>query len=394
MQTHPKDPREQMEVWLPHGFILLLLLASVWLMSWVMEPLMPVLLMSAALSALTYPLTVGPMSGCLHRFFPKLGEQPLRRISAFAGIGLILLAILVPIALAIWTITGSIHISPDMVVSLLNKNLSQINLLMDQLNEQLAAIQKLVPAFPKIDPAWLKGLATKILGDLLSLPPAILAFFLKGTGSFVVQIILTFIAMTFFYSEGAALTRAVLSSTPLDQHEINRLLKSFRLIILRFLVDTVGMALCKGIVLGCLVGWFIGVPPIFLILLASFICLLPLVGTTLIWLPSASLLYQKGNWGLAILLVVLCQVGLFAINHWLKRIGKNLHEHNSTTSFFIFLSVIGGLISFGIKGIVLGPMSVILVMVIGAYWRDYYHCNNEGPKDNEGLKDDEAKNNG
>lgn len=363
-----------MAIWLPHAFILVILLSSLWLMSWVMKPLMSVLLMSAALSALTYPLTAGPMKGWIRKILPSLKERTLNQASAFAGIGVILLVMIIPIGIAIWTLTGSMGFSQDMIVGLLNKNLGQIDRLLDRLNEQLSSIQELIPAF-KIDPEWIKGLVKDFLGDMLNLQPALMAFFFKGTGSLVVQILLAVIAITFFYAEGNSLSRAVLHYTPLDQPEIDRLMDSFRNVILRLLVDTLGMAVCKGIVLGCLVGWFIGVPPIFLVLLASFICLLPLVGTTLIWLPSASLLYQKGEWIMAILLVILCQVGLFAINHWMKRLGKKLHEHSATTSFFIFLSVIGGLVSFGVKGIVLGPMAIILVMVLGSYWRDYYHRN-------------------
>jgi predicted PurR-regulated permease PerM len=380
MNQQNKDPREQMAIWLPHAFILVILLSSLWLMSWVMKPLMSVLLMSAALAALTYPLTAGPMKIWIAKAFPSLKKRTLNQASAFGGIGMILLVFLIPIAIAIWTLTGSVSFSQDMFLGLLNKNLGQIDRLLDRLNEQLASIQELVPAF-KIDPDWIKGLVKGFLGDILNLQPALMAFFFKGTGSMVVQILLAFIAITFFYAEGNSLSRAVLNYTPLNQNEIEKLMESFRNVILRLLVDTLGMAVSKGIVLGCLVGWFIGVPPIFLILLASFICLLPLVGTTLIWLPSATLLYQKGEWLLAILLVILCQVGLFAINFWMKRLGKKLHEHNATTSFFIFLSVIGGLVSFGIKGIVLGPMAIILVMVIGAYWRDYYHRNTGESKD-------------
>jgi predicted PurR-regulated permease PerM len=351
-------------------------------MSWVMKPLMSVLLMSAALAALTYPLTAGPMKGWIKSTYPSLKERTLRQASAFSGIAIILFVLVLPLIIAIWTLTGSVSFSQDMVVGLLNKNLGQIDRLLDQLNEQLASIQELVPAF-KIDPEWIKGMVKGFLGDMLNLQPALMAFFFKGTGSLVVQVLLAFIAVTFFFAEGDSLSRAALHYTPLNEKEVNKLMESFRNVILRLLVDTLGMAISKGVVLGCLVGWFIGVPPIFLILLASFICLLPLVGTTLIWLPSASILYQKGEWIMAIILVILCQAGLFGINFWMKRLGKKLHEHSATTSFFIFLSVIGGLVSFGVKGIILGPMAIILVMVIGAYWRDYYHRNTTEPNEEE-----------
>ena len=366
-----RSPREVVASWLPHLFILSILGMSLLLMIWVLKPLLPVLLMAAALSAFTYPITTGPVHGWFDRHLPNLAVTTKRRISGVVAMVIILSLLILPILVSIIMLIGHADINSDLVIGMLSKNLGQVDLVLAKLTKQLHVIRELYPQIP-FDPEWVKVYIKSVLKELLDLQPALMSFFFKGTGSFMVQVILCVLAMVFFYSEGGVLAKGILGYTPLSDNNARELLYTFRNVILRFMIDTMGVAILQGIFLGALVGLFLGINPIILIFFASFISLLPLVGTTLIWLPAATLLYKQGYWGQAVAVVILCQASIFIINHLVKKVGVRLHEHSATTSFFIFISVIGGIVSFGVKGLVLGPMAVILVMVLGQYWRGYY----------------------
>lgn len=365
------NPRTLVALWLPHTFILAILAMTLVLMFWVLEPLLPVLLMGAALSALTYPITAGPIHGLLNKKLPKLKDDTKRRMSGFLAMAGILMAIFVPLLVALAMMLGSANITDDLLMGLVNKNLNQVDRLLNKVSEQMKILQELYPAMP-IDTAWIKSYVKGMLKDLLDLQPALMAFFFKGTGSLMVQVVLCVVSMVFFYAEGSLLAKGILKYTPLTENDSVQLLETFKRVVLRFMIDTIGVSLIKGTCLGLVVGLFLGLNPIILIFFASFICLLPLVGTTLIWAPAATVLYKQGHLLSAVGVILLAQGSIYMANHVVQKVGAKLHEHSATTSFFIFVSVIGGLVGMGVKGIVLGPMAVILVMVLGCYWKDYY----------------------
>jgi predicted PurR-regulated permease PerM len=329
------------------------------------------LLLGAAIAALTYPLFCGPIYNRVDKKFKKLSDRSKRLIAASATMICFGLMAVIPIAGVLWSATGSIDFTGEVFFSILEKNFSNLDGIINKVNHELNSLRELYPSIP-IDPKWVKAYLSEALSGMLQLQPSLMAFLLKGTGSIMVQVVLCTIAVFFYYAEGAVLATRILKSTPLSEEEVDRLMDSFKKNILRFLCDSVGNALLKGITLGTLVGLFLGYNPILFILFASFICLLPLVGNTLIWLPAATLLYQKDQLILAVLFVLLCQAGIFGTGYLMKRLGRRLQEQEAFINFFIFLSVVGGLVSFGLKGLIMGPVAVILVIVMGSFWKEYY----------------------
>jgi len=366
-----KEPKEWLAIWLPHGFILLILILALIFLLEVLQPLLSVLLLSAALAALTHPILCGPIHRFLAAKCTKLNPRQIRLLSASLTMAIFAILLFLPLAAILWSATGSFNFTNDVILSMVQKNLGSLDELINKMNNELNVLRDLYPSIP-IDPTWVKVYLKETLSGFLELQPSLMAFLLKGTGSFVVQVLLCVMSIFFFYAEGAILASGILNSTPLAHSEVERLLEAFKKNILKFLCDSVGNALLKGFTLGLLVGLFLGYNPLVLILFASFICLLPLVGNTLIWLPAATILYQREQWYLAIVFVLLCQTGIFLINTLMNRLGRKLQEQESFTNFFIFLSVVGGLVSFGLKGLIMGPVAVILVMVIGSFWKEYY----------------------
>jgi hypothetical protein len=85
------------------------------------------------------------------------------------------------------------------------------------------------------------------------------------------------------------------------------------------------------------------------------------------------LLLNQGKVFSAISLAVMCLLSLLFVG-WIRKYKvSKLYEYRPVTSFLLFMSLVGGVITFGLKGLILGPMTVVLVNVLGVYWHSIYN---------------------
>ncbi|MBM9575630.1 AI-2E family transporter [Leptospira sp. 201903070] len=104
--------------------------------------------------------------------------------------------------------------------------------------------------------------------------------------------------------------------------------------------------------------------------LAAFFSIIPVVGTSVVWLPiGLYILFLENNPMMAIFFM---GSGLFfylALENFVKprMLDKKLQVH----PLLIFLSLIGGIKEFGIMGLVVGPVAVTLVVILWDFWRLY-----------------------
>ena len=95
-------------------------------------------------------------------------------------------------------------------------------------------------------------------------------------------------------------------------------------------------------------------------LLGAFVGLVPVVGSAMVWLPLSSLVWTRGEPVKAIILAGVSLVVNYLISRVRSRMGKRLHDQGAWLSFMLFLGIIGGILSYGPQGFVIGPMAVIL----------------------------------
>jgi predicted PurR-regulated permease PerM len=95
--------------------------------------------------------------------------------------------------------------------------------------------------------------------------------------------------------------------------------------------------------------------------LMGFVCMIPVAGSFLVWLPLSIYLMLNGHWTKAVVLIVWGAVVVSSIDNFLrpKLVGNQTRLHE----LFIFFSVLGGISMFGLLGIVLGP--VVLAITLG-----------------------------
>ena len=84
------------------------------------------------------------------------------------------------------------------------------------------------------------------------------------------------------------------------------------------------------------------------------------LGSAMVWLPLSSLVWTRGDPATALLMAGLSLFFNYLISRIRASMGRRLHEQGAWLSFMLFLGIIGGILSYGPQGFIIGPMAVIL----------------------------------
>ena len=114
--------------------------------------------------------------------------------------------------------------------------------------------------------------------------------------------------------------------------------------------------------LGGFAFWLLGVPSALLwAVLMAFICMIPVAGSFLVWLPLSIYLMATGHWAKGVLLIAWGALVVSTIDNFLRP--KLIKKQTKLHELFVFFSVLGGISVFGLLGLVLGP--VVLAITLG-----------------------------
>ena len=117
--------------------------------------------------------------------------------------------------------------------------------------------------------------------------------------------------------------------------------------------------------------WLTGLPALFLAVLSAACSIIPFVGTALVWFPAALYLLFTGHPQAAIFL---CAWGILLVGNidgivrpWLMSGGK------AKLSFgVLFFSILGGLRTYGLIGIIYGAMLIGIFITVVAIFAEKY----------------------
>ena len=233
------------------------------------------------------------------------------------------------------------------------------NTLLRGVSEQIRQIQTIFPRLP-IDETKALEFVANLVGDTREFSGTFIEFLFKGTRGFVAELALALIALSFLYAHGGNFVRNALKAGGFSNQETSSWFTLYRMITLRLLNDTVLTALIRGVAMGLvahLIGGFVFLP---IFLIGSFVGLVPVVGSAMVWLPISSIIWGRGEPVTAVTVAGLCVLLNYLISRARTGMGKRLHEQGAWLSFMLFLGIIGGILAYGPQGFVIGPMAVVL----------------------------------
>jgi len=347
------------QIWKRRALLLVALLILLVPLYGTFEPLFEFILFAVSLAALTFPIFFVPIRRLVHNILPKLDEQRLSEICAVLSTLTLLLVLTSPLILLLWDAAGEKVGLIEVLWSLALGEESGKNTLLQGVSQQIQHIQSIFPKVP-IDENKALEFVANLVGDTREFSGTFIEFLFKGTRGFVAELALALIALSFLYAHGGNFVKSALRMGGFSQAETASWFQLYRMITLRLLNDTVLTALSRGIAMG-MVAHFIGgfvFLPIFII--GSFVGLVPVVGSAMVWLPISSIIWGRGEPGTAISVALLSIFFNYLISRARTGMGKRLHEQGAWLSFMLFLGIIGGILAYGPQGFVIGPMAVIL----------------------------------
>jgi predicted PurR-regulated permease PerM len=208
-----------------------------------------------------------------------------------------------------------------------------------------------LPASLKTFTAWL-GTTTGVI--------------VKGSIYQVLGLCLVFYVLFFFLRDRRLALYSLRALSPLTKAETSTLFDRVGDTIYATVYGTFAIAAVQGL-LGGLVFWWLGLPaPLFWGLIMSFLAIIPMLGSSIIWAPAALFLALEGNWTSALILTFWGLLVISTIDNLLRPIfvGNRLKLH----TILAFLSVLGGLILFGAAGIILGPIALTITISLLEIW--------------------------
>ena len=165
-------------------------------------------------------------------------------------------------------------------------------------------------------------------------------------------------ALFFMVRDGDWITGQLRDRLPFSEQESESLLAETRDLV----VASVGAALVVAVAQGLLGGLafrIVGISaPAFWGVVMGLASLLPVVGATLVWIPTSAGLLLSGEVGRGVLLLLMGTFGISMADNLLRPL--LLAGKTSISGFIIFFGLLGGAAAFGFIGLVIGPIILVI----------------------------------
>ena len=189
------------------------------------------------------------------------------------------------------------------------------------------------------------------------------------TGSVIqaIGVVLTFYLLFYFLRDRREVLLSIRGLSPLSEVDMDRMFSRVGDTIYATIFGTLAVAAIQGTLSG-LMFWWLGLPaPVLWGLVMGALAVVPVLGAFVVWIPAAIFLALDGNWGKALILTVWGGVIVAGIDNVVYPIlvGNRLKLH----TILAFMAIVGGLVVFGAAGVILGPVTLTVTMLLFEIWR-------------------------
>jgi len=177
--------------------------------------------------------------------------------------------------------------------------------------------------------------------------------------TFTLLLAVTLYVLFFFVRDGEALRETLIRALPLGDPREKRLFTKFAAVTRATVKGTFVIAAVQGTI-GGVSFWVLGLgSPVLWGVMMGVFSLLPAVGGALVWVPAALYLLATGAWVKALILAGIGAGIMGTVDNALRPVlvGRDA----GMPDYMILLTTLAGLATFGISGLVIGPV----IMLIG-----------------------------
>jgi predicted PurR-regulated permease PerM len=350
------------------GFLVALIAASVVALR-ILAPFFAVLLLSLATSCLLY------------RYYCRLvGSLHGRRRAAILICCLLLLAVLVPIVVTVQAVSREALSFYEMTtVQLDQKKMLRV---LEQRREELDQLNRY------LSPFGVNLTPQDLYGTFATLGVELGAFFYrqgvdlaKGLMRLVLGFFFWMLILYYLMIDGEQLKQWFLDTLPMAGAQQRLVINRFTDMAASLLVGNGFAGLVQGLA-GGIVFALVGVPgPALWGLVMAILAFIPVIGMSLVFVPTAIVLMLTGATGRALAVLIPLSLVAGIVEYWLKPtlVGRRAQMH----TLLVFLSLLGGLDAFGPVGLLVGPLLMTAFLTLIGIYRDHYRPRIEEPPEDD-----------
>ena len=208
-------------------------------------------------------------------------------------------------------------------------------------------------------------LRTQIISLLQNYSSKLFTFsksFIGGTGNFLISLAFSVFVLYFFYLDGHYLASLLSKAIPIKPKHVKRLLNKITEVIRGLFSGYILVALYQGFVAFLLMTIFRIEGSILFSVLLMFASFIPLLGAAIIWAPIGIIMCITGPIWKGILFLILASITISFLDNFLRPFF--LKDRIKVHPLIIFFAILGGIKLFGLNGLLLGPLVIILFFTI------------------------------
>ncbi len=344
----PKHPSSAFAVQnIPKYFILGMLGILMITLVWIISPFIPALIIGAVIATGFYPIR------------QRIAKYLKRRtITAVVSTFIILLIILVPVS---WFVT---YITQEAVDTYIYVQ-SRVNMLLEIdfkllpkivedsfIGKYVKQAEEATKVFP-IQPEDIVGFVTSLIQNVSEFLVNQTSTFIKSLSVLAVHLFVFVLAVFFFLRDGDRVVDEFRGLIPLS--------KKYRDVLFEKLHD-MSQGILYGIFVAAIAQGFLGgigfalagvENAAFWGTIMAFFSIVPYIGSTIIWVPAALILFITGHWVAGLFLVLWGIFVVGTVDNFVKPIviGEKAQIH----PLLSFLTILGGIFTMGLPGLIIAP---------------------------------------
>ena len=173
------------------------------------------------------------------------------------------------------------------------------------------------------------------------------------TGFIVLNFFIMLFIMFYAFRDGEKMLSYLWSTLPLSGTHKRMLVERIRFVSRAVLMGILLTAAVQAMI--AMIGFkIVGVPALFWGVMLGIASLVPIVGTTLVWIPATIYLFLAGKIGAAIFLFLWCSLLVASVDNFLRPF--LMQGKSGMSTIILFFALLGGIRLFGPIGILYGPL--------------------------------------
>lgn len=182
------------------------------------------------------------------------------------------------------------------------------------------------------------------------------------TLNFIISLLFIVFSLFFFFLDGQYLVTVFKQALPVKNEYMSVLTEKFTEITRNLFSGYILVALYQGIIAFVIMLIFGVKAPLLFAVVLMFASFIPLLGASLVWLPIGIIICFTQSILKGILFIIICGICVSLLDNFLRPF--LLKDRINAHPLIIFFAILGGVKVFGINGLIIGPLVVILFFTV------------------------------